>query len=1108
MAKILVTPFVALFAILSVPAAAFSLDAEFHTFNGFDPVVSGFQRLALIFSDGGYKGLFFSVVIIALIFGGLAITVRAATGARANPVTWMVPIMVGVIIYLSLVIPTGTVHIYDPTTNRHQAVSGIPDGIVAVAGILNLVERGMTEIISTSGDPRSYINQAGGSGFLGLFQATSKVLTSDDTLIDTSTNKYLEDCVAFEINRPGTTLTVDELRRTTTDFSTSLAKADSPAIYTVYYDLTMPQGQTMTCQEAWGNINAYLASPAHLEENLKGVCAQLGYDSHDVPSYQKCKSDLQATFQDLGVSGMTTEDFIRQAYLSQRLHDVFRSGDTAAVANYKFLTGASGSMKAANEWLPVMKGVLTAIALGLVPFLALFIPTPLFGKALSVMLGFFIWLASWGITDALLHQFLMDYGTKVLEGLPLHGGGGGLGMDAFYFVPGEMVKVLGMFGTVRMSGLMLATVMTGILVKFGGHALATLAGNLTGQIKAAGQLAANMTEDPSGRASALKTNAWSMPTETIANHPRYGFGGMMDEGMVNGVRGVEGAAAVRRNIENLQLAGQMPADVGGMGSLGYYMRRSQMGGAIQTGQGTLSFGGTEDGLTTSALRGGHTTATTLGAGWKLDANAEKDILGNVRAENRSLSSEAVGKIHHLIGQGGEERWRIEAAGMGAKFGKAYQEVAIEKGAHTLSAGKNWSQHWQALEESRTTSGEARSYQEELSNSIKDSVTQRVADGSAFDQVSKQTRDSLLKAGASIGLSGGVLLNNLTLGMLDIKAGVSGEYQIRNSKGQSATFKASEEEISALENTAANIRKEALVKTMNTTAGRAYAASTSAQTNGAEGWSYLREAVTRDTTSADQNMEMMTAYAMDRAQRQYGIVNEQGIMAVLDDMAAARTGSGQEQNALNKDIESWLAGRYKLLDTEKDGNWVLRDRAAIHNRVALQVEQRREVGEGAAERARDAVAEISFTDPRPGGLKTPTDSVSRKREARRNAMESLNDPKSSEVNPNRDKPKPGHSLRPEAYDPAKSGASLRPGAYDPKKSRSFLQPGGYDSAKSNSSLRPEAYDPAKSMSSLRQVKDNSLQSLKQNKIKKKPNLSNMDMEAFSKLEEKLKELDGD
>lgn len=965
--------------LLLTPSLAAALDTEFYTYNGFDPVVSGFQRLALIFSDGGYKGLFFSVIVMAFIFGGLSVAVRAATGARANPITWMVPIMVGVVLYLGLVIPTGTVHVYDPTNNRYQAVGGIPDGIVLVAGVLNLVERGMVEIISTSGDPRSYINQAGGSGFLGLFQAASRVLTSDDTLIDTSINKYLEDCVAFEISRPGSTLTVDELRRTTSDFSTSLAKADSPAIYTVYYDLTVPQGQTMTCQQAWSSINTYLASPSHLEENLKGICAQVGYNTSDVPSYQKCKTDLQATFQDLGVSGVTTDDFIRQAYLSQRLHDVFRSGDTAAVVNYKFLTGASGSMKAANEWLPVMKGVLTAIALGLVPFLALFIPTPLFGKALSVMLGFFIWLASWGITDALLHQFLMDYGTKVMEGLRLHSGGAGLGMDAFYFAPGELVKVLGMFGTVRMSGLMLATVMTGILVKFGGHALATLGGNLTGQIQAAGQQAAKATEDPSGRASALKSNAWAMPTETIANQPRYGYGGMMDEGMVNQVRGVEGAVAAQQNIGNLQQAGHMPTNMSGMGRLGHYMRRSQMGGAIQTDQGTLSFGGTENGLATSGLRGGHTTATTLGGGWKLDANADKDESGNVMAENRTLSSEAVGKIHHLTGQDGQDQWRVEVAGMGAKFGKAYQEVAIEKGAHSLSAGENWHQMWQEVEKDAITSGEARSFKEGLSNAISDSVTQKVADGSAFRQVSNETRSNFVEAAGSVGFD-----------IIGIKAGVGGGYKVIGSNGKSASFSGSEEEVAALQEDIRGIREEALVRTMQTSAGRDYAASTVAQDNAAEGWSYLREAATRDTTSAEQNMELMTAYAMDRARSQYGEVSEKTLVAVSEEMASARTGNGLQQNALNQDMEGWLSERYKLLDTEKDGNWVLRDKAAIHNRVTGVLDQRRELGEGASERAREAVEDNSYADPRPGNLIEPSESVEERREARRMGVEHLYD----------------------------------------------------------------------------------------------------------------------
>ena len=48
------------------------------------------------------------------------------------------------------------------------------------------------------------------------------------------------------------------------------------------------------------------------------------------------------------------------------------------------------------------------------------------------------------------------------------------------------MKILGMFGTLRMSGMMLATVITGMLIRFGGHAMALIAGGMVGQVQGAG----------------------------------------------------------------------------------------------------------------------------------------------------------------------------------------------------------------------------------------------------------------------------------------------------------------------------------------------------------------------------------------------------------------------------------------------------------------------------------------------------------------------------------------------------------------------------------------------------------------------------------------------
>ena len=65
--------------------SAQALDMEFYTYNGFGPVSQAFRKLALIFSDAGYLGLFFTVTVLGIVFAGMAFTVKMATGARIVP---------------------------------------------------------------------------------------------------------------------------------------------------------------------------------------------------------------------------------------------------------------------------------------------------------------------------------------------------------------------------------------------------------------------------------------------------------------------------------------------------------------------------------------------------------------------------------------------------------------------------------------------------------------------------------------------------------------------------------------------------------------------------------------------------------------------------------------------------------------------------------------------------------------------------------------------------------------------------------------------------------------------------------------------------------------
>ncbi len=400
--------------LLLIPSVALALDMEFYVWGGHDAVVNAFGKLALIFGDNAYQSFYFVVITAGLFFGGVTVFARSLGGANSSVMSWIVPTLIGIIIYLALVVPKGTIHVYDPVFNKDQAVGGIPDGVVAVAGILNKIERGLVDIVTTAGDPLNYQTQAGGKGFLGLAQLTSIPLSAVESNLDASLRRYARDCVAYALMNPNAGLTVDELRKGSTNFITSLDKAVNPAIWTVYYDGANPQGEALTCTDAWTNIKGAL-TPANLERNIQSVCANLGYDVADAASLNQCKTVLNNVNTGTGLGAATMDDFLRQAYISQRLEEVFRSGNAVGATNYQFLLNASGAMKSANEWLPILKAALTAIAVGLLPFLALFIPTPLIGKAVGIIAGFFIWLTAWGVTDAIVHQFAVDYANPAYE---------------------------------------------------------------------------------------------------------------------------------------------------------------------------------------------------------------------------------------------------------------------------------------------------------------------------------------------------------------------------------------------------------------------------------------------------------------------------------------------------------------------------------------------------------------------------------------------------------------------------------------------------------------------------------------------------------------------
>ena len=220
-----------LFLISAEPA--FALDMEYYTYGGFNPITQAFTKIALIFSDSGYQGLLFVIMVLGLIAGVSVWLARAATGARVIPLVWAVPVLFGAVLYLALFVPKGNITVYDPVLNRFQTIGEVPDAVVFTAGFLNKIERGMVDIIDTAAAPDTqYASTAGGIGFKALESVKGSAPKSN--YARTSMIRYAKDCVTFELLRPGTTLSLDDLRNNTSDFLGDMSAAYNPALYTVY----------------------------------------------------------------------------------------------------------------------------------------------------------------------------------------------------------------------------------------------------------------------------------------------------------------------------------------------------------------------------------------------------------------------------------------------------------------------------------------------------------------------------------------------------------------------------------------------------------------------------------------------------------------------------------------------------------------------------------------------------------------------------------------------------------------------------------------------------------------------------------------------------------
>ena len=154
-----------LLGLIATPALA--VDTSFYTYDGFAETVDAFRLVSMIFADPRYETLVMIIAVVGIALGAVIASVR---GQGMGLVAFGFQIFVGVGLFVGLVATTGTVHVYDKVRNAYQPVGDVPNLLVLVAGVTNLMERSLAETIDDNTlDPNAKLEFGAGGHSFDLF---------------------------------------------------------------------------------------------------------------------------------------------------------------------------------------------------------------------------------------------------------------------------------------------------------------------------------------------------------------------------------------------------------------------------------------------------------------------------------------------------------------------------------------------------------------------------------------------------------------------------------------------------------------------------------------------------------------------------------------------------------------------------------------------------------------------------------------------------------------------------------------------------------------------------------------------------------------------------
>jgi conjugal transfer mating pair stabilization protein TraG len=450
--------------------------------------------------------------------------------------------------------------------------------------------------------------------------------------------------------------------------------------------------------------------------------------------------------------------------------------------------------------------------------------------------------------------------------------------------PSLSEKMLSMFGIIRSSGIMLASLFTMMLIKFGGHALAMMAGSLSGAVSGAGG-AAGALMTPEGTSAAMSQQLKA--SGSLEGMPQHRFSNMASAEAFNSVHSPVGGYNSSMNAKRaLEQSGQIPQGTSDADYAEMKQNFNQQAGTA-AGQASVSLGPdgrATQGKTNAVMPSGSTMAgTTFGAGGAGVQNI------NGAWGKGSFASD---------GHGGTNLTSASINGM-SPMALAEQNAHIntEKAAHALGTNESWDKMRSQLQTDGRTSAESRAYSDKLANVAGSEWGRVLNDKSSFANNLTQDQKKQLQAYGG----GGAGVN------IGIKADGGGRYIMTatGDEGKILSFSVDESTANSIKESMSSVRERAVSETFGDSKGLQFATNLANKIGATKAASYMKEASdmtrTTETTGADATTSFVDWYAKDR----YGSSSPENIDkagAALNHMA---TGGSAGMNQLQSHQQRFL-----------------------------------------------------------------------------------------------------------------------------------------------------------------------------------------------------------